>query len=274
MTAAIRSEFRKFLSTRMWWILMLGMLAYLAFMGAVMAFSFAQASSMSAQEMADAAESGTVLAQGEEAAKMAFSITSPLGYVFPLIIGSLLFTNEFRHKTITPTLLVEPRRSVLVLSKLVTAAVFGLAIGVVATVGTVAAGAPILAWMGDGAYLDSGGVWSLLGWSVVVMAIWTVLGVSIGGLLTNQVAAIIVLIGFTQFVEPIARVASSAVSWLEGVGAYLPGAAADAVLGTSFFGSMGEADMLSRWAGALVLFGYVAVFTIGTRAITLRRDIG
>jgi len=272
--AAIRSEFRKFLSTRMWWILMLGMLAYLGLMGAVMAFSFAQASSMSPQEMADAADSGTILARGEEAAKMAFSITNPLGYVFPLIIGSLLFTNEFRHKTITPTLLVEPSRTVLVISKLIVAAMFGLVIGVVATFGTVAAGAPILSLMGDGAYLDRAGVWSLLGWSVAVTALWTVLGVSIGGLLTNQVAAIIVLIGFTQFVEPIARVASSAVSWLEGVGAYLPGAAADAVLGASFFGSMGNVELLSRWAGGLVLLTYIAVFALGARFITLRRDIG
>ncbi|OUZ12789.1 ABC transporter permease [Aeromicrobium sp. PE09-221] len=274
MTAAIRSEFRKFLSTRMWWILALGMFAYLAFIGLVMAFSFAQASSMSQQDLADAAESGTVLPLGVDAAKMAYSVTSPLGYVFPLIIGSLLFTNEFRHKTITPTLLVEPRRTLLVAAKLIVAAIFGLAIGLLATLGTVAGAAPILSLLGDGAYLGSGAVWELLGWSVVVMAIWTVLGVSIGGLLTNQVAAIIVIIGFTQFIEPIARVVASAVDWLEGIGAYLPGAAADAVLGTSFFGAMGEGDMLPRWAGALVLGIYIAVFAVGSRLITLRRDIG
>ena len=274
MTAAIRSEFRKFLSPRMWWILALGMFAYLAFIGLVMAFSFAQASSMSQQDLAEAAESGAALPLGVDAAKMAYSVTSPLGYVFPLIIGSLLFTIEFRLKSITPTLLVEPRRTLLVVAKLIVAAIFGLAIGLLATLGTVAGAAPILSLLGDGAYLGSGAVWQLLGWSVVVMAIWTILGVSIGGLLTNQVAAIIVIIGFTQFIEPIARVVASAVDWLEGIGAYLPGAAADAVLGTSFFGTMAEGDMLPRWAGILVLAVYIAIFAVGSRLITLRRDIG
>ncbi|MFD1860678.1 ABC transporter permease [Aeromicrobium camelliae] len=268
MSAAIRGEFRKFLSTRMWWILGLAMFAYLLFLGAVLAFSFAYGSTTAS------VDTGAPLLSGEDAATMTYSLTSPLGYVFPLIIGSLLFTNEFRHQTITPTLLVEPRRTVLVLAKLVVAAIFGVIIGVIATAGTVAGGAPVLALMGEGAYLGNSDVWSLLGWSVVVMAIWNVLGVAIGGLLTNQVAAIIVIIGFTQFVEPIARVAMTAVDALQGVSAYLPGAAADAVLGTSFFGSMGETDLLSRWAGGLVMLAYIAIFALGARFITLRRDIG
>ncbi|RLV55810.1 ABC transporter permease [Aeromicrobium phragmitis] len=271
MSAAIRGEFRKFLSTRMWWILGLAMFAYLVFLGAVMAFSFAFGSTMSAGE---AASAGVPQMSGETAATMTYSLTSPLGYVFPLIIGSLLFTNEFRHQTITPTLLVEPRRTILVLAKLVVAAIFGVIIGVLATAGTVVGASPVLALMGDGSYLGSGDVWALIGWSVVVMALWTVLGVAIGGLLTNQVAAIIVIIGFTQFVEPIARVALGAVDALQGVSAYLPGAAADAVLGTSFFGSMGETDLLSRWAGGLVMLAYIAVFALGARFVTLRRDIG
>ena len=39
MKAALVAEYRKFTSTRMWWVLLIAMVAYLAFIGAVLAFS-------------------------------------------------------------------------------------------------------------------------------------------------------------------------------------------------------------------------------------------
>lgn len=270
MKNALTAEFRKFWSTRMWWILALACLGYMVFLGAVMGFSFA----FNAESMSD--QQGGQILSGVDAATTVYSITSPLGYVFPLVIGSLLFTNEFRHQTITSSLLVEPRRSILVVAKLVIAGVFGLLIGVLATAGTVLGSAPFLEFMGDGAYLGDGDVLAVLGWSVVVMAIWTVMGVAVGGLLKNQVAAIIVLIGFTQFVEPMARLAGTLVDELSGIAKFLPGAAADAITGASFFSAdgTGAGGLLDRWEGALVLAVYVAIFALGARFITLRRDIG
>lgn len=267
MKNALVAEFRKVRSTRMWWILSLAALGYMVFLGAVMGFSFA----FSAEQMAE--QSGGQMLTGLEAATSVYSITSPLGYVFPLVIGSLLFTNEFRHQTITSSLLVEPRRSVLVVAKLAVAAVFGLLIGLMATAGTLIGSVPFLEFMGEGAYLGDGEVLSVLGWSVVVMAIWTVMGVAVGGLLKNQVAAIIVLIGFTQFVEPMARLAGTLVDELSGVAKFLPGAAADAITGASFFSPDGAGGLLDRWEGGLVLLVYVAIFALGARFITLRRDI-
>lgn len=267
MTALLHSEFRKFFSTRMWWVLLLVMVGYLAFIGAAIAFSFSAA--------ATAASSGSELppVQGLDAAKLAYSVTSPMGYGFALIIGSMIFTSEFRHKTITSTLLYAPRRTQLLLGKLLVGAAVGLLIGVAAVAGTALGAVPVLEFVGDGAYLGSVQTWSLWGWAALVMMLWTVVGVAVGGLLANQVAAIVVIIGFTQFVEPIARVATGAVSWLSGVGAYLPGAAADAVLGTSFFGSIGQTDLLPRWGGVLVMLAYIAIFAVGARFVTLRRDV-
>ena len=41
------------------------------------------------------------------------------------------------------------------------------------------------------------------------MALWGAIGVGLGVLVTNQVAAIVIVIAFTQFVEPILRFAAS-----------------------------------------------------------------
>ena len=265
MSAAIRAEVRKLFSTRLWWLLALVLVAYLVFIGAVMAFSFTvQVDTVGQAEMPT----------GEDMAKQIYSLTSPIGYVFPLIIGSLLFTGEFRHKTITASLLVEPSRWILLGAKLLASLSVGVVYGILGTASTVVGAAPILAWRGEGAFLGSGDILVLLGMSVVVMTIWAVLGTAIGSVLTNQIAAIIVILAFTQFVEPIARMALGAWDLTSDVAKFLPGAAADAVLGASFYAQDASTDLLSRGAGAAVMLAYIVVFALIGRYVTLRRDIG
>ena len=270
MRPALSAEVRKLFSTRMWWIIALVMVAYLAFIALVFAASLAFATT------SDGPDGAPLVPGGASAAATVYSLTNPIGYVFPLLMGSMLFTAEFRHKTITGSLLVEPRRSVLLAAKLVAGLVLGLVYGVVAVATVVLAAAPVLAIWGDGAFLTSSQTISVLGWTVVVFAAWSAIGVAFGGFVTNQVAAIVVIVGFTQFVEPIARAVGSLVDALSSVSQFLPGAAADAVLGasalTSFAGG-GGGELLPRWAGLLVLLAYVAIFAALARWVTLRRDI-
>ena len=42
MNAALRTEYRKLVTTRLWWILLLSMAAYMAFLAAIMAFALTQ----------------------------------------------------------------------------------------------------------------------------------------------------------------------------------------------------------------------------------------
>ena len=268
MKAALVAEYRKLLSTRMWWVLLVALAAYLAFIGGTLAFSIVVASE-------NDPENAIPLA-GIDAAAAIYGLTNAIGYVFPLVIGSLAMTTEFRHQTITQSLLVEPRRGVFLGAKLLATVPIGLAYGVVATASVVLASAPILAGLGDGAYLTEPAIVEVLLLSVVVTALWAVIGVAFGSVLTNQVAAIVVILAITQFVEPIARVALGAFDALDGVAKFLPGAAADGVIGASLLGSMdgGSADLLPRWAALLVMLTYAGTLAGIGRFTTLRRDIG
>ena len=109
---------------------------------------------------------------------------------------------------------------------------------------------------------------------VVVIALWAVIGVAFGSLVSNQIAAIVIILAFTQFVEPVARLVLSQIDSVSVVSAYLPGGAADSLIGATFFGDPSTVDLLPRWAAVLVLLGYTAAFAVAGRLTTLRRDIG
>ena len=261
-TAALAAEWRKLTSTALWWVLALGMAAYLAFVGAAMAFSLTVAPEGFAPPLG-----------GLDAALTVYGVLNAVGYVFPLVVGTLLVTTEVRHKTLTQTLLAEPRRGVVLGAKLVLAAGIGLLYGVAGVVGLVAAGAPVLSAVGDGAFLGDPQVVRALLLGVLVTGLWAVLGTGFGAVVPQQVAAVVAILAFTQFVEPIARLALGAVDGLSVVSAYLPGAAADAVVGASLFSQMGDVDLLPAWGGALVLLGYAAALTLAGRLATFARDV-
>ncbi|WP_300578839.1 ABC transporter permease [uncultured Nocardioides sp.] len=260
--AALAAEWRKLTSTALWWVLALGMAAYLAFVGAAMAFSLTVAPEGQAPPLG-----------GLDAALTVYGVLNAVGYVFPLVVGTLLVTTEVRHKTLTQTLLAEPRRGVVLGAKLVLAAGIGLLYGVAGVVGLVAAGAPVLSAVGDGAFLGDPQVVRALLLGVLVTGLWAVLGTGFGAVVPQQVAAVVAILAFTQFVEPIARLALGAVDGLSVVSAYLPGAAADAVVGASLFSQMGDVDLLPAWGGALVLLGYAAALTLAGRLATFARDV-
>lgn len=261
-TAALAAEWRKLTSTALWWVLALGMAAYLAFVGAAMAFSMTVAPEGQAPPLG-----------GLDAALTVYGVLNAVGYVFPLVVGTLLVTTEVRHKTLTQTLLAEPRRGVVLGAKLVLAAGIGLLYGVAGVVGLVAAGAPVLSAVGDGAFLGDPQVVRALLLGVLVTGLWAVLGTGFGAVVPHQVAAVVAILAFTQFVEPIARLALGAVDGLSVVSAYLPGAAADAVVGASLVSQMGDVDLLPAWAGALVLLGYAAALTLAGRLTTFARNV-
>jgi hypothetical protein len=268
--AVLRAEWRKTMSTRMWWLLGVVLAAYMVFLGVVMGFSLTTDPSSMTGGMGGADQ---VVLSGRQIAETVYTLAVSVGYVFPLVIGALSMTGEFRHQTITPTLLAEPRRGRVLAGKLAIGGVLGALYGAVGTLGAVLGGLPFLLTKSDGTYLGDPGVLSQLGFSVLAMAIWCVIGVGLGSLLTNQVAAVVVILAFTQFVEPILRLGLTAVDALAGVQKFLPGAAAEALAGSSLYSSTGMVQLLDRGWGAVVLVGYAALFALIGRWTTLRRDI-
>ena len=277
MIAALRTELRKVATTRTWWLTTLVMFGYMLVMGVIMAFSLVMG--MRAAEEAGDPSAGTggfgeAILDPLSIATAVYTLAVALGYIFPAILGALSVTGEFRHQTITPTLLVEPRRSVVLGSKLVAILPFALVLAIAGVVGTVVGGAATLGIMGEPMLLGDSTVQRTLLLSVVALTLWALVGVGFGSVLTNQVAAIVVLLAFTQFVEPLLRLLLAQFDATAEISKFLPGAAGEAIAGSSLYVSSGLAELLTAWQGTLTLLGYAVILVLIGRFTTFRRDIG
>lgn len=271
MIAALRSEVVKLATTRLWWVLALILIGYVGFTAALLAGLFgALGDQLSAQPNAPQLPPETI-------APVVYSTVTAVGYVFPLILGTLAVTSEVRYQTLTPTFLAQPRRGRVLGAKLIVLGVTGALFGVIGLVASLGLGAPILAATGTDARLADSDTWALAGRVVLAMALWAIIGVGVGSLIQNQVAAIVSVLAFTQFVEPVLRFGTSIWDWTAAVGRFLPGAASDALVGasifTSFSGVGGTVRPLEWWQGGLVLLAVAAVVSVIGYVTAWRRDI-
>ena len=270
---ALLSEYRKFVTTRLWWVLLLTMALYMGFIAVVMAFALTNDPSGASMGMPGTDDGSAIPIPAREIALAVYTLAPSLGYVFPVIVGAMSVTGEFRHMTITPTLLAEPRRTVVIGAKLLASLPVGLLFGIGGVLATFLPGAAVLAAAGESTFLTDSEVVQAGIWSVVALAVWTLVGVGFGTALKNQVVGIVVILAFTQIVEPVLRIAFAMIDPLEGVAKWLPGAAGEAIAGSSFYAATGMSGLLPRWQGLVVLVAYGLVLAAVGRFTTFRRDI-
>ncbi|MEV0584427.1 ABC transporter permease [Nonomuraea sp. NPDC050310] len=194
----------------------------------------------------------------------------------PALLGSVAVASEHRHRTITTTTLYAPRRWTWLAAKLTVYTGVGLAYGLLATAVTGGALFAVAAAKGLTLGLPAAAVAGMLGRIAVAMAVYTLLGVAVGALLRNQVAALVVVGAYFYFVETLLMV-------LPGVRElypYLPGGATAALTGFTYLTDAvatqtGQAvtHLLPAPVGAAVLVAYALLAAALAIAVPLRRDI-
>ncbi|UQX89829.1 ABC transporter permease [Jatrophihabitans telluris] len=187
-----------------------------------------------------------------------------------LVLGILGLTTEFRHKTITPTLLATPNRLQLLLGKALGYVVFAIPYGVVcllinlitAWICLRAKGLPVQ--FGDGAV--SGMVRSLLG--LVLLAFF---GLGLGALVRNQAAAMVVGILYLS----VLNLLFAGIPWIRRVYLYEPAGALRAFTSRDQNNYDLSTDVFHvvPWAGGLILLAWCLVFLGLGYLVSLKRDI-
>jgi ABC-2 type transport system permease protein len=190
-----------------------------------------------------------------------FSVAAVTSLV-AMAIGIVCIAGEHRHRTIMGTYLGEPRRGRILIAKLVTVAGIGLVFGAVTFGVALAVAKPMYAAHGiHHLPVDLPQLW--LG-TTVATACYGLLGVAVGAVTRNTVAAIIGAIIWIQIIEVgiLQSVAPSFAKWLPtGAGVALTSGGSDA------------ANLLAPGVAALVLVGWAAALTVVAASSTTRLEV-
>lgn len=262
MTPLVRAEWLKLTTTRLWWGLGLGIVLTSAlFVGLQGA-------------LAGLSQTGDPVPGVEDPAVVRGIYTAGVGvaYLFALALGVIAMAGEYRHQTMTSTVLSSPHRVRIVLSKTVALLAMGLGYGLAAVLTGLAVGVPIVVLRGGDARLLTDGVPRALVLSVLAVALWTMIGLGVGTLIRNQVVALLVAIGVAWIAEPLLGFALNALD-AGFVAQYLPSQATTAIVSPSTEAAGFSVELLPWWGGALVLAGYALVAGALGAALTLRRDV-
>lgn len=176
-----------------------------------------------------------------------------------LTIGIIAMAGEYQHRTITQTFLVTPIRGRVVAAKLAALAVAGVVVAA-AVMATALIFALPGTWSGGIDVLHAE-VGRTVAGNLAAGALFGVLGVALGALLRNQLAAVILAVGWGLLAE---GVIATVAGWE--VARWLPGGATQSLL-------WGGEDLLPVGAAAAMLAAYAVVLAaVATRA-TVRRDV-
>jgi ABC-type transport system involved in multi-copper enzyme maturation permease subunit len=267
MTNLVRSEWRKLRSTQtMYWLLGVS-LALVALISALTAWQTTK-------------NAGAALAQGASVDWNALlrrdlgGMATTGGNVMLLVLGILVVTTEFRHNTITPTLLGAPRRWQMIASKFVAVTLLSL---IFAVSMMVLALAILIIWYktADASLaFTNGELWLTILGNAAVLVLFGLLGLGIGALVRNQVVAVVVSIVYFLVLQNIFAALAANFSGVAKVYHYLPGTAAAALSRTSF-GEGTPVGILppSMWVGGVVLLAYVLVFCLAGTRFVISRDV-
>lgn len=246
-----KSEWTKVFSTRVWWALGLIMIIYIGFTAATMGLM-----------ISGIIEDDSAQAIPNLDPRSVYTLGSSMGYIFPVLIGSLAVTGEWRHRTITPTFLAAGARGPVLAGKTFVQFGMGAFYGVLAVGSAVLSSVFLITHAGASSDLGEASTWLFFLRSVLVMGVWAVIGVGLGVLVRNQTAAIVIVIAFTQFIEPLARLGAAFNDTASSVSRFLPGVVTDAFVGDSLYAAMtlgAGPEPLTTWVALLVLVAYAAV---------------
>jgi ABC-2 type transport system permease protein len=284
----IKAEFRKILTTKLWWALLIPTV--------ITALGWSLATGAIGKGVVDAA-AGPEMGQltrllGLQPAEWKVSVfgiarSINVATIFATLFGGLAISSEIYRKTITTTFLTAPNRASAMAAKMMVYAFWGLVYGVI-IVGVVSIGISLTS---DSAALPAAGDWlALAGAGILETILVTLLGVGVGALLVNVVGATVSLLLYMLVIENVL------VLWLTQyalhLAAFLPNGSADGITGSvaanvftgnaadlpeegkdiarAIAGGLGTFDW---WASALALLVWTGVFFGVGWLVTKRRDI-
>jgi len=186
-----------------------------------------------------------------------------------LVLGILGLSTEYRHKTITPTLLATPNRWRLISGKLLAYVLLAAAYSAVCIVVNFAIAIPWL--QAKNLPVELGGDVPLGVFKAYLALVYAgLLGLGLGALIKNQAAAMVSGILYFAIIDGL----WSVIPWIRRVWPFSPGGAVQTFL--SQHGVERDASdipVLSPSVGGLLMIMWVALLLVASTQLLIRRDV-
>ncbi|GLZ29923.1 ABC transporter permease [Lentzea sp. NBRC 105346] len=285
----LQSEFRKTITTGLWWGLLIPTVL-LAF-GWALGAGFVGKGFVDLASNADVEQLSDLLGVTPDQWKVSlFGIARSINIatIFPMIFGGLAISNEINRRTITTTFLTAPSRVSALTAKMLVYILWGAIYGLVIVL-SVALGVSLSS---PSSLLPDFEGWLALGIAGIVASIlMTMFGVGVGALMTSVVGTTVVLLLYMLLIENGLQLvlASQGVDKIIG---FLPNGSVNGLTGSvavDLFlksagvvpseleqvlrvvaGSMGAMDW---WLSGLIFLSWTAIVFVGGWAATARKDI-
>jgi ABC-2 type transport system permease protein len=267
----VRAEFRKMFSTKLWWALLVPVVALAALVNLFGGLFTAALSSVQG-----GAGTPSLLP-----ASVAYGLS--LTSVFAAVYAIVAAAGEFRHRTVTTTYLLAPRRGRVLLAKTLASATMGMVYAACAVVVGVVAGLAAQAGVPD-----LGTLMAVAGIGIAVAALWGALGTALGTAISNQATVLVVALVYMLVGELLvsALLNNSGSAALARFSAFLPVNAGDVALydlpAADIAGREGPrvVELLAGvtapphwWGALLVLAAWTAAATATAWVVGGRRDV-
>lgn len=285
----IRSEVRKIFTTNAWWLFVLASVPITAL---ALWANMAQAAGQIAEARqpmptdlpADLPpEQVAEITRGHDLSAVLISSAGNIytsgqffGLVLVMLLGALVITNEFQYQTATATFLTTPRRSRVVLGKLIAGIGLGLMFWLLAQATTLISG---LIFFNNIAQDNGLGQWPVqraIIFNAAAYLLWAVFGFGLGTLIRNQIGTVVTgmaiyLIGYVGGIGFFVLIRTYLIhgDWVLTSAVMMPSIASQVMISPDKLYPQSAA----WWVGALVMIGWsLLAGTIGVW-LTRRRDI-
>jgi ABC-type transport system involved in multi-copper enzyme maturation permease subunit len=285
----IRSEVRKIFTTNAWWLFVLASVPITAL---ALWANMAQAAGQIAEAQrpmptdlpADLPpEQVAEITRGHDLSAVLISSAGNIytsgqffGLVLVMLLGALVITNEFQYQTATATFLTTPRRSRVVLGKLIAAIGLGLMFWLLAQAAGLISGITFFHNIGQDNGLGQWPVQRAIIFNGAAYLLWAVFGFGLGTLIRNQIGTVVTgmaiyLIGYVGGIGFFVLIRTYLIhgDWVLTSAVMMPSIASQVMISPDKLYPQSAA----WWVGALVMIGWsVLAGTIGV-LLTRRRDI-
>jgi ABC-2 type transport system permease protein len=209
-----------------------------------------------------------ILTEPTEDSVLVDMFTSDLSGFFIFLLAIIGITGEWRHRTITSSLLAAPDRLRFLAAKTLAFTAAGAVLSVLISVAVAIAGIAVLS-VRDLPMPEAGELAAQLGRNALVAALTGALAVGLGALVRNQVVAVVGLLLLGLMIEPIVTTLLPEVSRF-GPFTALPTAVAGIPAEDA---GLGEIDLLAPGLAALTMLAWIGAAFAAGYALLRERDV-